>query len=314
MDGEGWTPRQRDRMERVFGRTEGFVPVRPFPALDPALALRFTKQLETGLEDVAEGFSREELLSINKHDLSSVFKCEGLYLAESAAFEWATQKAVGTVVGRAMTAMLTPFARGLAPMELVDQAFQAIIREGKSLALYVQECGAVERAELAAEATDRLTKFQTDFPQVSPRWIPRIECPVLVPLCEGRIQLRGKYDLALGRPGITPSEVVVVDFKSGAERSEHRDDARFYALLETLRNEVPPFRVASYYLDSGESRAEDVDEGVLEAAVRRTIDGARRIADMRQSARTPHLTPGGYCTFCTALPECPVGREWIRSG
>jgi hypothetical protein len=96
---------------------------------------------------------------------------------------------------------------------------------------------------------------------------------------------------ALGRPGVSPPQVGIVDFKSGAERQEHRDDARFYALLECLRNGVPPFRIASYYLDSGEPRPEDVNEGVLEAP-----PGGRSMA--------PSVSPG--------LRRCPLQR--IRSG
>ena len=38
---------------------------------------------------------------------------------------------------------------------------------------------------------------------------------------------------------------------------------RFYALLMTLRFGVPPYRVASLFLDSGEWQAEEVAEETL---------------------------------------------------
>ena len=71
-----------------------------------------------------------------------------------------------------------------------------------------------------------------------------------VDLCDERIVLRGKYDLALGRAQGTEARVLIVDFKTGDRHGSHLDDLRYYALLETIRNGVPPFRVATYYLDA----------------------------------------------------------------
>ena len=63
--------------------------------------------------------------------------------------------------------------------------------------------------------------------------------------------LRGKVDLALGRATGTQARVLIIDFKTGQVRSAHAEDLRFYAVIETIRVGVPPFRLATFSLDSG---------------------------------------------------------------
>ena len=92
----------------------------------------------------------------------------------------------------------------------------------------------------------------------------------------------------------------------------HAEDLRFYALLETLRVGVPPFRVASWYLDSGHWHAEDVDEDLLAAAARRTADGVRTLVDLRLGRRPPAVSPGPVCTWCPARETCPGARQWAE--
>ena len=52
---------------------------------------------------------------------------------------------------------------------------------------------------------------------------------------------------------------------------EHVEDMRLYALLFTLRFGVPPLRVASFFLRSGECQPEDVSEEMLVRAADRVI-------------------------------------------
>jgi hypothetical protein len=79
---------------------------------------------------------------------------------------------------------------------------------------------------------------------------------------------------------------------------------RFYALLLGLRFGIPPYRVATLYLDSGEWQAEDVDERVLNRAADRVIE-AIRAAAASSAGRPAPLTPGPYCTWCPRSLTCP---------
>ncbi|HRE02145.1 MAG TPA: hypothetical protein PLV68_12655, partial [Ilumatobacteraceae bacterium] len=68
------------------------------------------------------------------------------------------------------------------------------------------------------------------------------------------------------------SRKLIVDLKTGRVHSRHREDLRFYALVETLSRQVPPRKLASFYLDAGEPVVEDVTEALLRSTLRRTLD------------------------------------------
>src|SRR5205085_4754090 len=135
--------------------------------------------------------------------------------------------------------------------------------------------------------------------------------PARVELCDGRILLRGTVDIALGQAAGTEARVLVVDLKTGAPWPNHLDDLRFYALVHTIRTGVPPFRVASYYLDSCRFRAEDVSaELLLTTAVGRVVDGVRRMFELHLKQREPTLTPGPACGWCPRRETCDGPALW----
>jgi hypothetical protein len=108
--------------------------------------------------------------------------------------------------------------------------------------------------------------------------------------------------LAPVAPG--PATRLAIDLKTGRAWPEHAEDMRFYALLLGLRFGIPPYRVATLYLDSGEWQAEDVDERVLERAANRVIEAIRGAA-ASEAGRRAALTPGPYCTWCPRSLTCP---------
>src|SRR6185503_8671696 len=118
---------------------------------------------------------------------------------------------------------------------------------------------------------------------------PSTEWHVRVELLGGTVVLSGQLDLVLG---------------SGRAGPEHAEDMRFYALLLGLRFGIPPYRVATLYLESGEWQAEDVDERVLDRAADRVIE-AIRAAAASAAGRPGALTPGPYCTWCPRSLTCP---------
>ena len=108
--------------------------------------------------------------------------------------------------------------------------------------------------------------------------------------------------------------MLIVDFKTGGRYSTHVDDLRFYALLEAIRSGVPPFRVASYYLDSATFHHEDVDLDVLDVALARTIAGVTKVAELHLGDREPTIAPGPTCGFCSLRSECEGARQWEVTG
>jgi hypothetical protein len=75
-------------------------------------------------------------------------------------------------------------------------------------------------------------------------------------------------------------------------------------LLLALRFGVPPYRVATLYLDSGEWQAEDVEPRMLERAAERVIEAVRATSASANGRPLP-LSPGPYCTWCPRADTCP---------
>jgi hypothetical protein len=68
---------------------------------------------------------------------------------------------------------------------------------------------------------------------------------------------------------------------------------------------VPPYRVASFFLDSGEWQAEDVTEETLGRAVDRVVGAARAAATLGEGPAA-ELTPGPWCGWCPVAETCPA--------
>jgi RecB family exonuclease len=272
------------------------------------LAPRLRATLEAGLADVAARVDGE--LVVTKGALAQLHQCERHYMAElEAGFSWSPLAARGTVAHKALE-----LSMGLgderAPGELVDLAIERLARDERSVSEFLNGATPVEQAELRVAATDMVAKFADEFPPLKKEWRPRVESSLAAELCGGRILLRGKVDLALGKAAGTTARVLVVDFKTGRPVPVHVEDLRFYALLETLRVGVPPFRVASWYLDSGTCHVEDVNEDVLEAAARRVVDAVCTLVELRVDKRAPTWRPCPACAYCPARAGCDGAAAW----
>jgi len=183
-------------------------------------------------------------------------------------------------------------------------AYVAEDQGDSGLGRYLQAASPLDLAELRAQANDVVVQFLECFPPLHRDWRPRTDTPILVKLCAERISLRGRPDLAFGQARGTEAGVLIVDLKTGWSYPHHFDDLRFYALLQTLKVGVPPYRVASYYLDSATFHHEDVTAATLEIAAGRAVDGVRKIARLLRQAVPAAITPGPTCRWCRLRHDC----------
>ena len=301
------TPAQQRTLD-VLGASAG-----ERPTFAPELADRLRAQLEAGLAEVVADLAPDEDLVISKHLLSQVHACEVRLLADEAAgdtFEVTLPIARGTVAHKAIELGIHWRGEPL-PLDLVDEAMASLATTDHWLTDFLQTCSDAQRAELRSEAGDRVHKFFECFPPLDPRWRPVTESRQTVLLVDGRVSLKGRVDLTLGTARGMQAGKVIVDLKTGSPNPLHRDDLRFYALLDALRLGVPPRLVASFYLDLAEAATEAVTEGTLEAAAARTVDGIRRLAALRTGTEAPVHRPSLACRWCAHLETCTVGREWL---
>jgi RecB family exonuclease len=276
--------------------------------LGPELRAR----LEEGIGPLVADRQPEQPLYLAKRRLAQVHACEGWLVADRGTpFAWSVAAARGTVAHKAVELAVT--LRGNpSPLDLVELAIDRLIdSRDRGVSSWLLDAPAADVAEVRGAAADWIAKFQDTFPTLRRAWRPRVESALTVDLCGGRVILRGRVDLALGRAVGTTARVLIVDFKTGLPQPVHAEDLRFYALLEAIRVGVPPYRLATFSLDSGSWVAEDIDEAVLASAVRRTIDATAKLVALDEGA-APALRAGPFCRWCPAAAHCPAAPPDLR--
>jgi hypothetical protein len=281
------------------------------PQFDPRLRHELRAELEERLAPVAEVVPADETLWLSKHALSSIHGCEGLFLAQEAEdFAWTPATARGVVAHKAIE--LSVHWRGdPAPGDLVDEALARLIASTDGVSSYRGGLSEGLRAEVRSAAVERTTMFLECFPPLKAGWRPVTESRLRADLCGDRVVLRGKVDLTVGRAEGLRAGKVLVDLKTGGFAPSHREDLRFYALLEALRIGVPPRLLASYYLDGGRVMDEEVSEPLLHGAVERVVRGAQAIVSLKHLGREAVLRPGPPCRWCPVRATCDTGRRHL---
>ena len=207
-------------------------------------------------------------------------------------------------------------------MDLVDEALARLVDDDRQgIQRFLAGLGPGDRAELRGLAVDLVSSFQECFPPLRSAWIPVTESRVRVELFDGAVVLSGKTDLSLGRASGLAANKVIIDLKSGRPSLTHREDLRFYALLETIKLGVPPRQLATYYLESGRAQPEEVTVAMLRSAVRRTIDGVTTMVELRRgdraAPRPARARPAGGARCgppaSRAWPSWPGGRRWTTT-
>ena len=281
------------------------------PEFDPRLRAELRAALEARLAPVAERVPDGEVLWISKHLLSSVHGCEGLFLAQDVEeFAWSPATARGVVSHKAIELSIS-WRGDPAPGTLVNEAIARLIAGTDGVGGYLEGLGEGERAELHGEALERTAKFLECFPPLEARWRPVAESRLRADLCDDRVVLSGKVDLTVGRAEGLRAGKVLIDLKTGGFAPGHRDDLRYYALIEALRIGVPPRLVATYYLDGGRLQSEPVTEPLLHSALERVVAGAELALELRRDGREPVLRPGPPCRWCSVRTTCAAGQSWL---
>ena len=281
------------------------------PRFEVTLRHELRRELDDGLEPLLDSIVADDTLFIAKHLLGQVHGCERKFLAEEKEeFAWSVPIARGTIAHKAIELSIH-WKREPEPLVMVDESLARLTDGTDGLGEFLRTCSEVERAELRAEANDRVVKFLECFPPLKPAWRPVTESRLRLELHDARIVLSGKVDLSLGQADGARAGKVLVDLKTGGFSPGHLHDLRFYALIETIRLGTPPRRLATYYLDQGRFVPEDVTEDLLMSTVARVVDGAHRVVELRAGTDDVKIIPGPTCRWCPALPDCDEGLRHL---
>jgi PD-(D/E)XK nuclease superfamily protein len=279
----------------------------------PVFPADLPQRLRDRIEEAARGLELDDPLWLGKERLNDLDRCEGTFWAKLAGegppFAHSRATAVGVVQHRAIEVVVG--ARdALEPHDAASIAATRTADREERFAEYWRDLGTAEQDDLLMEVARRTTLFEGSFPPL--RDLRRelalmVELPMKAELLGGSLVVSGKVDLVIGRPDrMQPmrAQRLLIDLKTGGAYPEHAEDNRAYALLHTLRFGVPPYRVASFFLEGGTWQVEDVHEEQLFHAAERVIAAARSAAALR-GGREPGLNPGRWCSWCPRLEVCP---------
>jgi len=298
-DADALNPMQRAVLD-ALARTPDWSPL-PTGAIDEV-----RRVLHDGLAPLAPRYTQQRSLWLSKSSLAAIHACEESFLVTRDSFAWNASTATGTVLHKAIE--LSLHWRGdPVPGDVVDEALARLADDQRSIGDYIEAIGPAERAQLRGNVVDLLTRFEECFPPLKPAWRPVTESSARYELFNGAIVLGCRSDLTLGMPGAK----VIVDFKSGGIHPRHREDLRFYALVEAMRSGMAPRRLATYSLAAARADVEDVTEGVLQAAARRVIAAAHALTEIVHNERPAIRRTGAQCRWCPLNAECEPGRSYL---
>jgi hypothetical protein len=295
------TPVQRRTLERLIGTADR-----------PTFPNDLVPRLRDRIEEATRAFEPPDPLWLGKSNLSDLGRCPGLFDAvrsgERGPFAFTARFAAGRLAHKAVELEVAG-REDRDPHGLVEEAATRL-HEDASFRDFWERLDALRRDELLMDASNTLELFRSTLPplrRLRRQLAPSTEWHVRAELLGGSVVLSGTLDLVLGasdqaRPGRAMR--LAIDLKTGRAWPEHAEDMRFYALVLALRFGVPPYRVATVYLESGEWQSEDVDARVLDHAAGRVIAAVRAAAAARAGRPLP-LRPGPYCTWCPRAATCP---------
>ena len=282
---------------------------------DPGVIAELRADFRDGLAELVDRLpdppgDGAPIVVVTKHDLGEVFTCEAKWSAPDD-FSWSSAKARGQVAHKAIQ-LLIHWRGEIIPITVVDDAIERLAEDDRGLGQWLATLSPGDAADLRGRAVEHVTKFLECFPPLDPRWRPVTEATAQYPI-SGPIVMRARIDLTLGVPRGGESRKVIVDLKTGRLLQRHREDLRFYALIEALVRDVPPRLLASYSLDSAAAETEEVTIDVLRSTLRRTLDGVERMIELRFESRPPTRTPSAACRWCPCRNSCEVGRAWLTA-
>jgi PD-(D/E)XK nuclease superfamily len=299
------TDPQRRTLEQLIGTGERPV----FPA-------DLRQRLVDRVEDAARELELRDPVWLGKEKVTDHARCEGKFhsslLGEGPAFEHSARSAAGVLLHRAIEVDVG--ARDeLDPHAVAARAADRLVEHEARFAEYWRTQSSAEQDEVLMDVVRRVVLFRGTFPslrELRSDLAPVTELSARAELLGGVLTISGRIDLVLGLPRrAEPMRAtrLAIDLKTGGAYPEYAEDMRFYALLLTLRFGVPPYRVASLFLDSGEWQSEDVTEETLVHAADRVVAAARAAAALL-NGREAVLAAGVYCGWCPRADACPAAQ------
>ena len=240
------TPAQRRTLDGLIG-----------VASAPGFATEVVQRIRDRIEEVVRAAELREPIWLGKSNLNDLDRSGGLFEAvragEREPFAFSARFAAGRLAHKAIELEVAG-REERDPLVLVEAAVERL-SDDDAFRTYWESLDPIRRDEGVMEGTKILELFRSTMPPLRlmrRQLAPSTEWHVRAVLLGGELVLTGALDLVLGsgwEDGPGRAARLAIDLKTGKAWPEHAEDMRFYALLLALRFGVPPYRVATMYLD-----------------------------------------------------------------
>lgn len=301
---------ERPSGEALLARIRGVGFTRPPPDVEIAAELR--SRLDDRVKPLLRQLPEGVTVRVTKARLQQVLTCERNLVARLRDDVGATADVLrGRMLDRLFVQVVHGYPIGADP---VADAVAAAAADGDdSVADAWDALPRDEQAEVDEDVRHATADLVGRWPQLPSNALVRLQESVRVELAGGRVVLAGRVDLMVGMPTRAQVGTTLIDVKSGRWRFQDAVEAGWYALLETLRHEVPPFQAGTYYLRDGALDLQAITPEVLERAAARVVDGTDRLVRLATGTQ-PAVTPNPLCPWCPVLAQCEPGRRHVENG
>jgi len=158
----------------------------------------------------------------------------------------------------------------------MDEALAALEAEEDTVAEHIHNLEPDAFAQLAAEVTAHDAVLARSLQRVPGSWFPRCNQRLSISLKGGAILLSAQPSLALGPPAHEVATVCLLEVTTSVSDETTARRLGVLALLETLRSQAAPLRVASLSTATGEQTLVEVTDKLLVDAVADVIIAVMR--------------------------------------
>ena len=302
----GLLPSQRDVFDNLLAIGMAR-PVAPVNAVD--------KIKEALLESAGAGLQlwTETTFRVGKAQIAQVLRCGGSALAAKKAGYNTTGAIPLPVAAGLVTHKAVQMSWTHPNCEVAQYVKAAILSccEEERFGKFWAEASLGTQSDIIATATVRTTSFLDSWPPLLSAWSPRFEEPMSARV--GSLVLSSRPDFIMGRPRAGGRRTILLcDFKSGDLKEEHLFEARFYAVVTTLRWGVLPWRSTVFSLASGQYTDPDFELDTLLQTATQIGQAVSDLAAIYTENTEPTYTPGVYCKWCSAIESCQIGSEFLN--
>ncbi len=278
------------------------------PEVSQVEVLDLIKHFNEGVADLLLTDYDQRELRVTKDKIRRVLRCERNLVESQASKDKPTP---AMVAGTLLDACFTLHASGGVLEDPTKDAllFLSTLGDGLDIDPDVED---LVRPKVE-EGYAKLVAFW-DADTIRDKFSLRLQDRIALSFRNTRLQLIGRPDVVLS--GLDPNheDVVIIDVKSGTPKIFDVEDARLYALMETLRSHRLPSLIGNYYLAIDRLELIVPSLQLLGDETSRTLGAIAKMVEIANTKSATTTRSVELCQYCPINLTCAEVTEDDRLG